>query len=404
MNRLLQGDVGSGKTIVAAAVILVAAKNGYQSVLMVPTEILAQQHYQNLKTLLTPLGISVKLITGSNKKEVKDSKEIWQLIVGTHALLHRRRDFRRIGLVIIDEQHRFGVSQRSILIEKSNLPDKDRFSPHILTMTATPIPRTITLTVYGDLDVSSLDQMPPGRKPVKTYLVPGKKRKDCYQWIKKQIKTGQSQAFIICPLVEDSETLESVKSATEEYRKLKKEVFSAEKIGLIHGRMKSKEKEAVLAKMKNGETEILVATPVVEVGIDIAGANIMIIEAANRFGLAQLHQLRGRVGRGKKQAYCFLFAGKTGLKAKKRLRAMEENKNGLKLAEIDLKIRGPGEIYGTQQHGFPEFKIASYTDLALIRSARFHASQVLEKSPTLALYPKIKQKLNRSPGKIVAPN
>ena len=412
MNRLLQGDVGSGKTVVAAAAILMTANSGYQSALMVPTEILAQQHYRNLTTLLKPFGIKTRIITSSTKKMVNDQRGVGnsQLIVGTHALIHKYAQFNRVGLVIIDEQHRFGVSQRTRLIKKAALADKDKLSPHILTMTATPIPRTISLTVYGDLDISTLDEMPPGRKPIKTYLIPNKKRSSCYQWIKKQIKPKtknqkpKTQAFIICPLIEDSETLESVKSATVEYEHLKKSIFPDLRLGLLHGRMKSKEKQAVLAKTTNGKLDILIATPVVEVGIDIPTATIMIIETANRFGLAQLHQLRGRVGRGTQQAYCFLFAKKLSQKAKVRLKAMEEINNGMKLAEIDLKMRGPGEIYGLRQHGFPELKIASLADLELIQRTRKAAQKLITRDPSLATCPELKNRLQTINPHPIAPN
>jgi len=402
MNRLLQGDVGSGKTIVAIAASLIVAQAKYQSVFMVPTEILAQQHYNNFKKLLEPLGIKLALITSSTSKKINPQKKVItdDLIIGTHALIHRYARFNRVGLVVIDEQHRFGVSQRGKLIKKSALADKDNLSPHILTMTATPIPRTITLTVYGDLDISTLDEMPSGRKEIKTYLVPASKREKCYQWVKKNI----DQAFIVCPLIEESETLESVKAATTEYQRLKKEVFPELKLDLIHGRMKSKEKTKVLEKMLQGKTDILVATPVVEVGIDLPRANIMIIEAADRFGLAQLHQIRGRVGRNKKQGYCFLFAGRVGKKSRARLRAMEETNDGMRLAETDLEIRGPGEIYGTKQHGFPEFKIASYADLELTQRARKAAEMIIKKTPSLNLYPKIKEKIEIEQSGTIAPN
>jgi len=406
MNRLLQGDVGSGKTVVAAAAILMTASSGYQSALMVPTEILAQQHYQNLSKLLEPFGVKTTLLTSSTvRKNPQPATRNPQLIIGTHALIHKYAQFDRVGLVVIDEQHRFGVSQRAKLIQKAQLTNKDQLSPHILTMTATPIPRTITLTIYGDLDVSILDEMPPGRKPVKTYLVPPSKREACYQWVKKQITNHQIQAFIICPFIEPSETLESVKAATAEYQRLQKEIFPNLRLGLLHGKMKSKEKEEILLKMSRGELDILVATPVVEVGIDIASANIMIIEAADRFGLAQLHQLRGRVGRGKEQAYCFLFADKLGKKAKARLKAMEEINDGMKLAEIDLQIRGPGEVYGTRQHGFPEFRLASLTDLDLIQQTRSTAENLLSLDPELKNSPKLKQLLDSRLDKTqIAPN
>ncbi len=390
MNRLLQGDVGSGKTIVAAAAILMTANSGYQSALMVPTEILAQQHYNNLSQLLKPFGIKAALLTRNNKLQMVND-QMTKLIVGTHALIHKYAQFDRVGLVIIDEQHRFGVSQRAKLVQRAQLADKDRLSPHILTMTATPIPRTIALTIYGDLDISVLDELPPGRKPVKTYLVPPTKRDACYQWIKNQIISHQIQAFIICPFVEPSETFESVKAATVEYQRLQKEIFPDLRLGLLHGKMKSKEKEEILLKMSRGELDILVATPVVEVGIDIPNASIIIIEAADRFGLAQLHQLRGRVGRSDRQAYCFLFADKLGKKARVRLRAMEKINDGMKLAEIDLQIRGPGEVYGTRQHGFPEFQLASLTDFRLIEQARSAAEQLLASDSDLKNHPQLKR-------------
>ncbi len=377
MNRLLQGDVGSGKTVVAAAAILQTAQNNHQSVFMAPTEILAQQHYQTLSNYLTKFNLQTSLLTSSHKPLSTNTK---QLVIGTHALIHKHAQFKQVGLVIIDEQHRFGVTQRGKLIKKTQIEDKDNLFPHVLTMTATPIPRTITLTIYGDLDVSTLDELPPGRRPVKTHLIPSQKRRKCYQWIKSQVKDG-NQGFIICPLVEESENLESVKSATEEYQRLSKKIFPDLNLGLLHGQMKSNQKEKVLDQMSKKEIDILVATPVVEVGIDIPNANFMIIEAANRFGLAQLHQLRGRVGRGNKQAYCFLFAQKISKKAKRRLIAMENINDGLKLAEIDLKIRGPGEIYGTKQHGYPELKIASYNDIELIEKTRRSAQQILAENP-----------------------
>ncbi len=422
MNRLLQGDVGSGKTVVAAAAIIQTALNNYQSVYMAPTEILAQQHFKTLNKLLKPFKINCRLITGStvrksntqhvtrNKKHAtrNQSKDgsgqaCKQLFIGTHALIHKYAEFKQVGLVIIDEQHRFGVSQRGKLIKKAQLADNKQLFPHVLTMTATPIPRTITLTVYGDLDVSTLNEMPPGRKPVKTFYISNKKRADCYQWIRKQVGK-KKQGFIICPLVEESENLESVKAATEEYEKMTKKIFPELNLGLIHGRLKTSEKEKVLQKMHQGDIDILVATPVVEVGIDIPNAAFMIIETANRFGLAQLHQLRGRVGRGEEQAYCFLFAEKIGKKARKRLKAMENINDGLNLAEIDLEIRGPGEIYGTRQHGYPELKVADYNDLKLIEATRQAAKQIIAKSPNLSKYPELKSSIQTNPEKPIAQN
>jgi ATP-dependent DNA helicase RecG len=416
MNRLLQGDVGSGKTVVAAAAIIQTALNNYQSVYMAPTEILAQQHFKTLKKLLKPFKINCRLITSSTIKQSNlqprtrantvQGKPVTrnpQLFIGTHALIHKHAEFDQVGLVVIDEQHRFGVAQRGKLIKKAQLTDTDQLFPHVLTMTATPIPRTITLTVYGDLDVSTLNEMPAGRKPVKTFYIPNKKRTDCYQWIKKQVKKD-NQGFIICPLIEESENLESVKAATDEYKKMTKKVFPELNLGLIHGRMKSSEKEKVLNQMHQGDIDILVATPVVEVGIDIPNAKFMIIETANRFGLAQLHQLRGRVGRGEEQAFCFLFADKISKKARKRLKAMESINDGLKLSEIDLKIRGPGEIYGTKQHGYPELKVADYNDLKLIETARKAAKQIIQKSPNLDKYPKLTKIVKPDTEKPIAQN
>ncbi|MBI3559456.1 ATP-dependent DNA helicase RecG [Candidatus Gottesmanbacteria bacterium] len=343
MNRLLQGDVGSGKTVVAALAMLAANLNGYQAVLMAPTEILANQHFETLKLLNLNVGIA----TGSQKENL-DSK----IIVGTHALLNLKPaspagELLNIGLVVIDEQHRFGVEQQTKLKEKG-------INPHILTMTATPIPRALALTLYGDLDISLLEEMPVGRLPVKTWVVPEPKRQAAYDWIRKQ----QTQTFIICPFIEESETLFTVKSAKKEFENLAKNIFPDLKLGLIHGKLKPQEKDEILEKFKNKKLDILVATPVVEVGIDIPNATIMVIEAAERFGLAQLHQLRGRVGRSDKQSYCLLFAEK-GLE---RLKSLEKINNGLALAEIDLRFRGPGERFGQAQHGHWALKIATFAD------------------------------------------
>ncbi|MFH1561336.1 MAG: ATP-dependent DNA helicase RecG [Patescibacteria group bacterium] len=389
MNRLLEGDVGSGKTVVAAAATLLTIKNNYQVALMAPTEILAQQHYQTFKKLFAGRRIKIALLTGSQKTFPQGS----QLIIGTHALIHHQDSFRQIGLVIIDEQHRFGVAQRAKLIKKASIADRDKLSPHVLTMTATPIPRTVALTVYGNLDISTLDQMPPGRKTVKTHYVPTNKRQACHQWIKKQIDQEQAQVFIIYPLIDESESLESIKAATVEYQQLKEKVFPTLKVELLHGRMKSKDKEKILNRMQKGKIDILVATPVVEVGIDIPGATIMIIESANRFGLAQLHQLRGRIGRNQKQSYCFLFAETKSNQSAKRLKAMEQNSQGRQLAEIDLKIRGPGEIYGTRQHGFDNWKLLSLGDLDLIQKARKQAEKVIGQDPKLKQLPQLKKQL-----------
>ena len=395
MNRLLEGDVGSGKTVVAAAAIYLSYLNGAQSALMAPTEILANQHFVTLSQVLTPLGVKIALLTGATRKENGD----FDLIVGTHALIYKRAKFTKSGLVVIDEQHRFGVEQRGKLIRKGR-------APHVLTMTATPIPRTIALTLYGDLDLSVIDEMPPGRQEVKTWVVPLRKRAAAYDWIRKQVKGTPNQAFIICPLIEESrhETLQSVRAATTEFKRLQKEVLPDLKLGLLHGRLKSKEKNAVLEKFKKGKLDILVSTPVVEVGIDIPTATIMMIEGAERFGLAQLHQLRGRVGRGPQQSYCLLFTEMRGKKIIKRLKALERTNIGMKLAELDLQLRGPGEIYGTAQHGFFDLKVASFTDLPLIERTRKAASQLTAHDSQLNSYPLLQAKLKAYTIKTIEPN
>ena len=379
MNRLLQGDVGSGKTVVAALAAYTAFLNNSDTLFMAPTEILANQHYNTLKSLLEPFGVPVELITGSNKSSkssVTNHQSPSKVIVGTHALLYQNFNPEKVGLVIVDEQHRFGVEQRALLSQKGK-------APHFLTMTATPIPRTIALTMYNDLDLSLLDEMPPGRISVRTWVVPKEKRQKAYEWIRSKIKNTPEQAFIICPFIEESETMSTVKAATKEYEVLQKEVFPDLRLGLLHGRMKAKEKEQVLKSFREGDLDILVATPVVEVGIDISNATIMLIEAADHFGLAQLHQLRGRVGRGKLQSYCLLFADDTSATSLKRLKNLETIANGMQLSEIDLKLRGPGEIYGTAQHGFADLRVASFTDLELIQKTRSAASQVLNSHPSL---------------------
>jgi ATP-dependent DNA helicase RecG len=390
MNRLLEGDVGSGKTVVAAIAAYVAFLNGFQAAVMAPTAILANQHFLTLDQMLTPLGVKIELLTGERKKKV-DPK--FELLIGTHALIHRRAHFEKLGLAVIDEQHRFGVEQRAKLVKKEG-------APHILTMTATPIPRTIALTLYGDLDLSVLDEMPSGRKQVKTWVVPPVKRKNAYQWIRKRVKDTDEQAFIICPLIEESETLQSVKAVTVEYEQLSKKIFPDLKLGLLHGRLKVKEKDKAIDQFRQGKLDILVSTPVVEVGIDIPQATIMMIEAADRFGLAQLHQLRGRVGRSAKESYCLLFTELSRGKAIQRLKAMEKIYLGMELAELDLKLRGPGEIYGTKQHGFPDLRVASYTDLNLIRKTRQAAEEVADQ---LGQYSLLSKKLKAQEA-MVEPN
>lgn len=392
MNRLLEGDVGSGKTVVSAIAMFLSHLNGFQSVLMAPTEILAQQHYNTISKLLSQFGINVGLATGSKKVGIMNSS--FDVLVGTHAILEKGINFEKLGLVVIDEQQRFGVEQRALIRSKGK-------NPHLLTMTATPIPRTIALTLYGDLDLSILDEMPHGRRQIKTWLVPPEKRLDAYSWIEKQIKETKSQAFLVCPFIEESETMQTVKAASREFENLKNNAFKNLKLGLLHGKMKAKEKDDVLEKFRNGKIDILVATPVVEVGIDIPNATIIVIEASERFGLAQLHQLRGRVGRGNKQSYCLLFTESKNLQTLQRLKAMEKHYFGAELAELDLKLRGPGEIYGTMQHGKKLLKIASFSDFDLIQKVRLEAEKIF---PQLKNYPKLLEKLKTINLKRVSPD
>ncbi|EKD90612.1 MAG: hypothetical protein ACD_30C00112G0053 [uncultured bacterium] len=402
MNRLVQGEVGSGKTVVAAVIAYIAHLNGLRILYMAPTEILAFQHESTLNRLLEPYGIGVGIYTGSKKfNRIKDERLMIKeknhqssiinhqsfpdIVVGTHALLSDKLAVEDVGLIIVDEQQRFGVEQRGLLRSKARVP-------HFLTMTATPIPRTVALTLYGDLDLSVIDELPVGRKPVKTYVVPSKKRADAYEFIRKKVKEGD-QVYIITPLIELSETLITVKAAKAEFERLKDKIFPELKLGLLHGRLKSKEKEQVLNDFKDKKTQILVSTSVVEVGVDVTNATIMVIEGAERFGLAQLHQLRGRVGRGEKESFTFLFPGIEDSQTVSRLRNLEKTYDGLKLAELDLKIRGSGELFGTRQSGRFELKIASFSDLSLIEKTREAAKKILSKDPTLDKYHKLKVKL-----------
>ncbi len=385
MNRLLQGDVGSGKTVVSAIAIYTAYLSGYSSVLMAPTEILALQHYKTLRALLSPYT-AIDIVTSSRKLKVPTERaEANNVLVGTHAVLQKKITQEKLGLVVIDEQQRFGVEQRSLIRQKGD-------NPHFLTMTATPIPRTIALTLYGDLDVSYLYQMPVGRKKIKTWLVPTKKRQAAYKWIRKQIKETDSQVFVICPFIEESESMQTVKAATKEFEKLQKEIFPDLKIGLLHGKLKAKEKEEVLVLFKEKKFDILVATPIVEVGIDIPNATIIVIEGAERFGLANLHQLRGRVGRADMQSYCLLFTESESIQTRSRLQAMETMHSGAALAELDLKLRGPGDIFGKAQHGLPKLRVASFSDSALISRARHQAHKIF---PKLSQFPLLLDKLSQ---------
>ncbi len=396
MHRLLEGDVGSGKTVVAATAIYAAVLRGFKAILMAPTQILAQQHYQTISTLFTPHNISVDLITGSNRTLTgSDPVKNADVLVGTHALLSKAHHFKNVGLVVIDEQQRFGVEQRSVLTEK----EKRDYTPHLLTMTATPIPRTVAQTIYGNLDLSVLTQMPNGKRVVKTWVVPKEKREKAYVWIKEQLGKTGGQAFIVCPFIEQSETLTSVKSVKAEYGQLKT-VFSPIKLGLLHGRMKAKEKSEALERFRTQKDAILLATPVVEVGIDVPNAMIIIVEAAERFGLAQLHQLRGRVGRGRIASFCLLFTEQNDEVTMKRLMSMETIHNGPELSELDLTLRGPGELFGTKQHGALALKIAHFNDKETIAKTRVSALTLTHSDPGLTNFPLLREKIKQS--KIVA--
>ena len=382
MNRLLEGDVGSGKTVVAALAMYNVALNSQQAVLMAPTEILAQQHFETLEKVLGPDTVS--LITRTKKKILDDQK----IIVGTHALIQKKVEFKNLGLAIIDEQHRFGVEQRKTLQEKSG--DK-KTVPHLLSMTATPIPRTLALTIYGDLDLSIIDEMPKGRKKIITRLVEEKKRDKAYGFIKEKIK-NQEQVFVICPLISESDKL-GVKSVEEEYERLKKIIFPDLRIAKLHGKLKAKAKDEIMNDFKNKKYDILVATSVVEVGVDVPDATIMMIEGADRFGLAQLHQFRGRVGRSDKQSYCLLFTDSKSDKTLERLNALCKSTDGFRMAEYDLKLRGPGDVYGKEQSGFlSAFRIASLADHVLISEAKQAATDI---RPEIDKYPLILAKLDK---------
>lgn len=381
MNRLLQGDVGSGKTVVAAIAALVTHDNHQQTLIMAPTEILARQHYQTFTELFLNTNVSISLIAQGHK----DINLEADIIIGTHALLYQTFTDRKIGLIVIDEQHRFGVEQREIIAKKGR-------AVNLLTMTATPIPRTIALAAFGDLDISTIDELPPGRQVAKAWLVPNAKRQDAYRWIKKRIIDDGDQVFIVCPYIDESENNVTVKAATKEFDRLRNTVFPDLKLALLHGRLKSVAKQNILQSFRAGEYHILVATPVVEVGIDIPNATIIIVETAENFGLAELHQLRGRVGRGTKPGYCLLFTDSTSPEVVSRLKLLETLTQGNRLAEADLQLRGPGDIFGLRQHGYPKLKIADYSDLALIESAKKTANDLFsQKTITQALQEQLKK-------------
>ena len=384
MHRLVQGDVGSGKTLVALAAALVAKENGFQSAIMVPTEILSEQHYRNAIKYLEPLGLQIGLLTGSMKTAERNQtfemlkNGLIDVVVGTHALIQDEVEFKNLGFVIIDEQHRFGVHQRSLLKKKG-------VSPHFLVMTATPIPRTLAMTVYGDLDVSVIDELPPGRSPIVTRVTYESKREAVIGFMRDQLVKGR-QAYVVYPLVEESEKID-LKDATSSFKELETEFAPDFKVGLLHGKMKSAEKDEVMAKFRAKEFDVLVSTTVIEVGVDVPNANLMLIEHAERFGLSQLHQLRGRVGRGEHKSYCVLMLGKAvSDESRERAQIMEKTSDGFKIAEADLAIRGPGEFLGARQSGLPGFKLANLVrDVMILQEARNAAFEVLEKDPGLSM-------------------
>lgn len=402
MNRLLNGDVGSGKTVVAAAAALETAKAGYKTAVMAPTEVLANQHYQTFSKVLGNFEMKIGLITSSGVKGDGASADI---VIGTHSLIQESVSFEKLALVVIDEQHRFGVDQRAKLLKNNG-----DFVPHLLSMTATPIPRTLALTVYGDLDISLLNEMPKGRQAIETKLIPPEKREGAYKFIRSQVSEGR-QIFVICPRIETPEENESdkpeikrgrqlsmkdylkyeVKAVKAEYEKLSEEVFKDLRVAMLHGKMKSKEKEEIMTKFKNREFDILVSTSVIEVGVDVPNAAIMMIEGAERFGLAQLHQFRGRVGRGEHKSFCILFTESPLVGTTRRLEALLKTNDGFKLAEMDLKIRGPGEFTGTKQSGIPDLAMASLADMNLIKQARAEAKLILK---DLKNYPLVSKKLS----------
>ncbi len=414
MNRILDGDVGSGKTVVATIAVLNAVKAGFQTTFMAPTEILAKQHFKTLNGLLKGFKVKIGLITGKEnffdnkkikRKEMVDKTKNGEIdiLIGTHALVQEKVEFKKLGLVIIDEQHRFGIEQRAKLCRKQE------FLPHLLSMSATPIPRTLALTIYGDLDLSLIKEMPKGRKKIITRIIPPQKRQEAYDFIRGEVKNCR-QVFVICPRIEPAsaesfsgqalntqETLDKrnflwaeTKAVKEEYEKLKKEIFPDLNVGMLHGKMKTEEKEKALLSFKGRKTDILVSTSVIEVGIDFPNATIMMIEGADKFGLAQLHQFRGRVGRDKNQSYCFLFSDFSN---NPRLKAMTQLQDGFELAEKDLKLRGPGDLIGQRQWGIPNFVMASMGNLELVEKTREAAKEILEKDPELKKYPLLRERL-----------
>jgi len=436
MNRLLEGDVGSGKTIVAVIAALNVIKSGFQVALMVPTEILAQQHFQKISKILEKEKIKIGLITGKENK-IKFKKEILKVprekllgktkegeinfLIGTHALIQEGICFKKLALVILDEQHRFGIEQRASLVVRGStriatLKDAEIKIPHFLSMTATPIPRTLSLTIYGDLDLSLINEMPKERKKIVTKVVSPENRKKAYNFIRQEVKKGR-QVFVICPRIEPAKisnenlggqaskekeimSWAEVKAVKEEYQKLTKSIFPDLKVEMLHGKMSSEEKEKIMKDFANKKIDILVSTSVVEVGIDIPNATVMMIEGAERFGLSQLHQFRGRVGRGAYQSFCFLFTDSPARKTRERLKALISSENGFELAEEDLKIRGPGDFIGQRQWGIPDLAMSSLKDIFLVEKTKKTAKEILEEDPELKKYPLLKERLERFQEKI----
>ncbi len=403
MHRLLQGDVGSGKTVVAALALLKAVESGGQGVLMAPTEVLAGQHYLLFRRLLAPLGVEVAFLSGASQGREREAilfglqAGTIPVVVGTHALIQEGVFFRRLTLVVVDEQHRFGVRQRSLLREKGR---SGEFWPDTLVMTATPIPRTLTLTLFGDLDVSVIDELPPGRKPIRTYWLPERERGKAYGLLLQEVRRGR-QGYVVCPLIEESEAVDA--QAVTTWAETLRGRLPGVRLGVLHGRLSPPERERVMESFRNGEVDVLVTTTVVEVGVDVPNATVMLIEGAERFGLAQLHQLRGRVGRGSEASYCVLISSARSAEAGRRLRTMVETQDGFRIAEVDLELRGPGEFFGTRQHGMPDLRVAHpVRDLPLLEEARREAFRVVEEG--LGEHPVLQREIARRYGeKVFAP-
>jgi len=421
MNRLLEGDVGSGKTVVAAMATLGIAKAGFQTAFMAPTEILSKQHFQEISRLFSNFNFNIGLLTGKQdqfrSKKLKNEvieisrKKLLEkalrgdidILIGTHALIQDKVKFGKLGLVIVDEQHRFGVNQRARLCKSATDRSGQPIIPHLLSMTATPIPRTLALTIYGDLDLSLIDQLPKGRKKIITQIINPEERRQAYEFIKNQVKEGR-QIFVICPRIEagnkdgakkDIMGWAEAKAVKEEYEKLSKEIFPDLKLAMLHGKMTPKEKEQIMRDFKNKKSDILVSTSVVEVGVDVPNASVMMIEGADRFGLAQLHQFRGRVGRGDYQSYCFLFTESPSLKTRQRLKALVNCNDGFALAEKDLEIRGPGDFTGTRQWGIPDLMMGALKDIKLVEKTREAAKEILMQDPELKKFPLLREKISR---------